>query len=187
MKKLFSLLSVLLILASVEVWSQNTLPDPNIPFDKETQTIKFSRVVQTKGTKDDLFKRCVYWLNGFYKEPTRVTLIRDVPTGKIVGRHTIPIYQYDSTRQKKERIAKVYYTFTIKFKDGKYKWQIDQLEVYSRLKSTITDWVNKNDPKYQTEYKYYLQQIVDFIDYWSKDLEEKMKPEKPATKEDDDW
>jgi len=169
------------------IFAQDTLPDPVIPFDKATKTIKFSKVIHVEGSKNELFNRCVYWLNDYYKSPTRVTEIRDLPSGKIVGKHSFPLYSYDSIDNVRKKTAKVNYTFTIMFRDGRYKWQIDQLEVISSEKVPIEMMIVKSDSMYRKKWKNYLIQVADFVKNWSDNLVEKMKPEAIKQKDDSDW
>ena len=185
MKKLIS--SILFSFSFVVLFAQDTLPDPNIPLDKESKTIIFSGVVHEKGSKDDLFKRCVYWLNSYYKSPTRVTQIRDVPTGKILGKHNFSLYTYDTIENKNIKTAKVNYTFTILFKEDRYKWEIDELEVISSEKVPLESMLNRSDPMYKKKWKSYLIQIADFVENWSNSLKDKMKTEDPKKKDDSDW
>jgi hypothetical protein len=49
----------------------------------------------------------------------------------------------------------------------------------------IEKWLDKDDPEYNAHWDEYLQQIADFVEGWSKNLQEKMKPE--VAKTDDDW
>lgn len=154
-----------------------------IPVETETGLIKFRDVIDEKGTKDELFNRCVYWLNDFYKDPIRVTTIRDVPTGKIVGRHQFRIY-YDEDGFKQDG-GMVKYTFTIEFKENKYRYTIDKLLLKSRTNLPVEKWLNKDDPAYDPRWDDYLQQIAEYVKNWSESLKAKMKPEPEKAK--DDW
>ncbi len=184
MKRAFSLF--FLIFSVSQIWAQNTSTTPEKYINKKTKQIEFGEVVPVEGSKNELFKRCVYWLNDFYKDPTRITLVRDANTGKIVGRHVIRIYKTDPVTHEKQRYAKVYYTFTIQFKDGKYKWQLDKLELVSKKPERLYDWFNTKSPDYKDEWRDYLTQILDFVDAWSTSLKKKMMPE--SSQEDgDDW
>ena len=186
MKKLTS--TILILFVSLGLFAQqDTLPDPKLPFDPETQTVEYSKVIHVKGTKNQLFNRCVYWLNNYYKSPTRVTQIRDLPTGKILGKHFFSLYTTDTVDNVKKKTAKVFYTFTVVFKDGRYKWEINELEVISGRKVPIAEMLNKNDTMYRKKWKSYLIQINDFIESWSGNLEQKMQPETTGKKEEDDW
>jgi hypothetical protein len=157
---------------------------PVIPIDEQTQKIKFKEVVDEEGTKDELFNRCVYWLNSFYKDPTRVTTIRDLPTGKIAGRHQFRIYYYaeDSVKM---RAGLVRYNFTIEFKDNRYRYTIDEMVLKSTTNLPLEKWLDQDDPAYDPRWEQYLRQVVGYVDNWSTTLKEKMKPEKK--KEEDDW
>lgn len=154
-----------------------------IPVGTETGQIRFRDVIDVKGTKDELFNRCVYWLNDFYKDPTRITTIRDVPTGKIVGQHQFRIY-YEEDGIKKPA-GMVRYTFTIEFKDNKYRYTIDELLLKSRTNLPVEKWLNKDDPAYDPRWDSYLQQIAQYVKEWSESLKEKMQPEPEKPK--DDW
>ena len=154
-----------------------------IPLDEDTQMIKFREVIDEEGTKDELFNRCIYWLNDFYKDPTRVTTIRDNPTGKIAGQHQFRVY-YEEEGIKKPA-GMVRYTFTIEFKDNKYRYTIDELKVKSRTDIPVEKWLDKDDPAYDPRWDDYLQQIALYVEDWSESLKEKMKPE--PEKKEDDW
>lgn len=167
------------------IFAQNDTIDPDNYINKKTKEIEFGEVVSVKGTQDELYRRCVYWLNSFYKDPTRVTQVRDYNTGKIVGRHMFRIYKTNKYTNEKERYAKVYYTFTIRFKDGKYKWQLDKLELVSKSPERLYNWFNTKNPDYKPEWKDYLMQILNFVDKWSSSLNEKMMPE--ASDEEEKW
>lgn len=175
--------SILLLL----IMPQFILAQPEklvIPVETETGLIKFKEVVDEEGTKDQLFNRCVYWLNDFYKDPTRITTIRDVPTGKIVGQHQFRVYYYLEDSVKKAG-GMVRYTFTIEFKDHKYRYVIDKLLLKAQTNLPVEKWLNKNDPAYDPRWDGYLQQIAEYVQDWSSSLKEKMKPEPEKAK--DDW
>ena len=154
-------------------------------FDQETGKIEFKEVVTVPGSKDELYKRAVYWLNGYYKDPTRITMVRDAHTGKIVGRHYLKIYK-DPETGNKTYAGKVYYTFVIRFKDGKYQWLLEKLELVSKERMELTDWFDLKNPDYKKEWGVYLNQLLAFVEKWSQNLKEKMQPSE-QDKKDDDW
>jgi len=154
-----------------------------IPVEPGTGLIKFREVIDVEGTKNELFNRCVYWLNGFYKDPTRVTTIRDVATGKIVGNHQFRIY-YDEDGIKKPA-GMIQYTFTIEFKDNRYRYTVDDFFLKSITNVPVEKWLNKDDPAYDPRWESYLQQIALYMKDWSDNLKEKMKPE--PEKPEDNW
>ncbi len=173
----------ILILLSLSIYLLAQDKKLEIPLETETGLIKFKEVVDEEGTKDELFNRCVYWLNDFYKDPTRITTIRDVPTGKIVGQHQFRIYYNEDDVKKDAGMVK--YTFVIEFKDSKYRYTIDKLLLKSRTNLPVEKWLDKNDPAYDPRWDSYLQQIAEYVQNWSGSLKEKMKPEPKKAK--DDW
>lgn len=157
---------------------------PVLPVDEQTNQIRFKEVIEEEGTREELFNRCVYWLNDFYKDPTRVTTLRDVPSGKIAGRHQFRIYYYNEDSVK-INAGMVKYQFTIEFKEDRYRYTIDELLLKSTTDLPLEKWLDKDDPAYDPRWEQYLQQVVDYVDDWSSSLKEKMKPE--PVQEEDDW
>jgi len=155
-----------------------------IPVDSVTQLIKFQNVVEEPGDQYDLFKRCIYWLNDYYKDPVRVTSVRDRATGKIIGHHRFRIYFYDKDSIKKVG-GQINYTFTIEMKDDRYRYTIDELVLKSQTNFPVEKWLDKNDPAYDPRWDAYLKQIADYVNNWGEFLEEKMKPERQ--KVEDTW
>ncbi len=155
-----------------------------IPVDSETNKVKFQGIVEEEGTKYELFKRSIYWLNKTYKDPVRVTSIRDKETGKIVGRHRFRLYYWD--RDSIKHIGgMINYTFTVEMKDNRYRYTIDEIILKSKTNIPVEKWLNKDDPAYDYRWDQYLIQIKDFVNNWSNNLEEKMGPE--PEKVVDEW
>ena len=154
-----------------------------IPVDEATHQIRFREVIDEEGSKDELFNRCIYWLNDFYKDPTRVTTIRDNPTGKIAGQHQFRIHYTEEGVKKPAGMVR--YTFTIEMKDDKYRYTIDELVLKSTTFLPVEKWLDKEDPAYDPRWEEYLQQIALYVEEWSTTLKEKMKPE--IAREEDEW
>lgn len=178
-KHLFLIIAVFL---SISAWSQDM--KPIIPIDTETSKIKFQEVVNEPGSKNDLFKKCIYWLNEFYKDPVRVTSIRDAETGKIEGKHRFRIYYWDEDSVKHSG-GMINYTFVISFKQDKYRYTITKLILKSQTNLPVEKWLDKSDPAYNKQWDSYLEQIAEFVDKWSESLKKKMGPE--PEKVEDDW
>ena len=151
--------------------------------EEETGKIKFQEVVEDTGTQEQLFNRCVYFINDFYKDPSRVTTIRDLASGKIEGNYRFRIY----TTEKNVKVdaGLINYTFVIEMKDNKYRYTISDIYLKSTTNKPIERWLDKEAPGYDPRMEGYLQQIIDYFDDWSNKLKEKMKPE--AEKKKDEW
>lgn len=157
---------------------------PIIPIDNETNKIKFQETVAEPGSKDDLFKRCIYWLNDTYKNPVRVTSIRDKETGKIEGKHRFRIYFWDKDSIKQIG-GMINYKFVIEFKQDKYRYTINELILKSQTNLPVEKWLDKSDPAYNKQWDSYLEQIAEFVNDWSENLKVKMQPE--VEKQEDVW
>jgi hypothetical protein len=153
-----------------------------VPRDSETGKIKFQEVVEEPGNQEELFNRCINWLNNYYRDPVRVTSVRDKATGKIIGKHTIRITQGQEDGTVKE-VAFVFYEFTIEVREGRYRYTISDLLLKTASRYEIERWLNTEDPKYDPVWASYIQQITDYAAQWSTNLKEKMKPG-PEKKED---
>lgn len=157
---------------------------PVVPVNPETGIIQFREIVDEPGTQGELFNRCIYWLNSYYKNSTRVTTIRDINTGRIEGKHNIRIYHYTDDSVKTQA-GTVDYVFNIELKPDKYRYTITDLKLRTKTRMPIEKWLNKNDPDYNPYWDEYLQQVANFFEDWSSSLKTKMKPE--VKKTDDDW
>lgn len=175
------ILLIILLISGLNLFAQDN--DTLVPVDPDDKKIRFREVVDENGAKDELFKRCVYWLNGFYKDPTRITTIRDKPTGKIAGRHQFRIY-YNADNAKNVA-GMIKYTFTIELKDDKYRYTVDNFVLRSSTNMPVEKWLNKDDPAYDQRWEEYLKQIAEYVNGWSSSLKQKMKPENE--KKADDW
>ncbi len=156
-----------------------------LPIDTETQKIKFQEVVKEKGTQQQLFNRCVYWLYKYYKDADRVTSVRDPQLGKIEGQHRFRVYYYDKDSIKHIG-GTIDYTFSIAFRNGRYRYTISKLLLKTASKFPIERWLDKTSPNYDPRWDSYLQQIAKFVNGWAANLKEHMKPE-PPKKSDDNW
>ncbi|RLD48707.1 MAG: hypothetical protein DRI88_02525 [Bacteroidetes bacterium] len=172
-------LTALLILMAGMLWAQEKLP-----VDPETGRIQYREVVEQDGTKQQLFNRCVYWLNDFYKDPVRVTSLRDVETGKIVGKHQFRIYYTDKDGNK-IAAGMIGYDFTIELKQDRYRYTLNNFLFKSTTRQPVAKWMNKSDPAYDIRWNEYLDQVDKYAQDWIASLKEKMKPE--PEKKPDEW
>ncbi len=177
-----ALISLIILFASFQLFAQEE--QAVVPVNPETGLIQFREVVEEKGTKDELFNRCIYWLNSYYKNSTRVTTIRDIQTGRVEGKHNIRIYYYTDDSLKTQA-GTVDYVFNIELKPDRYRYTVTDFRLRSKTRVPIEKWLDKSDPEYNPRWDEYLQQTADFVKDWSDNLKKKMKPE--VKKTDDDW
>ena len=173
-------LTLFFILIAGLAWAQERLP-----VDPETGRIQYREVVQQDGSKEELFNRCVYWLNEFYKDPVRVTSLRDINTGKIVGKHQFRIYYIDD-KGNKISAGMIGYDFMIEMKQDRYRYTLNNFLIKSKTRQPVAKWLNKKDPDYNIRWNEYLDQVDAYAQKWIESLKEKMQPQ-PEKKTDDDW
>lgn len=175
------LLILLLISLSFQLNAQDEKQSYEI--DPETGKIKFQAVVADTGTQEQLFNRCVYFLNDFYKDPVRVTTIRDINSGIIEGNYRFRIY----TTEKNVKVdaGLINYDFKIEMKDNKYRYTITDIYLKSTTNKPIERWLDKEAAGYDPRMEDYMQQVVDYFEDWSNKLKVKMKPE--IEKKKDEW
>ena len=157
----------------------------NIPMDPVTGLITYQEVVEEKGTKDELFNRGSTWLRIFYANPMAVSQVRDHSTGLIRGDHNIKVYFTDEAGVKQEG-GIILYTFKIEFKEGKYRYTLDNFLVKKVSKYPLEKWMNPMDPEYTPLWNSYLEQVDKFVrEEWIPSLKANMVPE--VKKEEAEW
>lgn len=162
-----------LIIFSFSLFSQ-------IPIDEETGLITYQEVVEEEGTKKEYFNRAIGWVNSFYKNPVDVTKTRDPETGVIKGIHRFKIKNTDENGIESDA-GVVQYEFVLQFKDGRYRYTLDQFILRQSSKIPAEKWLNNSDP----HSKSYLKQLDKFAQNWVESLKEGMKPK--IEKSDDEW
>jgi len=143
-----------------------------IPFDENTQKIKFQKAVKTSNTEEVCWNQCVSWLNSFYTNAASVTSVRDYSSKKIIGTHYMALDGKDAPM--------INYTFTIEIRPGRYRYTITDLTVKGPDKTPIDGWLNGEDAKQG----FYLDQIAKFVDEWAASLDSKMNFVKKQVEEE---
>ena len=180
-KKLILLIIFLLETIAGAIAQSDTLV--NMPIDPVNKIVTYQGVVEEPGTKEELFNRCASWLVTFFPYPYQVTKIRDEANGIIKGQPQLRVYDTDENGIKKDA-GMILFDFKIEFKDGRYRYTIDNFVVKKASRYPIENWLNKQDPQYDARWNSYLKQVDDYINNeFLKSLKEKMKPEvKPEEK-----
>lgn len=156
-----------------------------LPVDPNTGLITYQEVVEEEGNPEDLFNRCIYWLNDFYKNPVAVTKKRDFASKVIKGQHQFRVYYTDEEGYKKDA-GMIMYDFTIEFKQDRYRYTVSDLLVRKTSRYPVENWLNKNDPDFNPRWESYLSQIHSFFtEEWIPSLKEKMVPEEII--EEEEW
>lgn len=172
---------LILLLVNIQINAQDsTFSYQIVP---ETGDLIFQAVGEQPGSQEELFNRCIYFINDFYKDPVRVTTIRDIQTGKIEGNYRFRIYYME--KDVKIDAGLINYSFVLEMKENKYRYTVSDIYLKSTTNRPIERWLDKEDPAYDPRWEEYIQQIVAYFYDWSSKLNEKMKPEKEKKK--DEW
>ncbi len=172
--KLFFLISILFPV----LLNAQTDTDPQVPLDDEGQ-IRYVEVIEQSGDAKDLFKRCVKWINGNYKNPSTITPTRDMVNKKIVIRHQ---FQLEGTTEE-GAVTKgglVMYDMTIRFKAGRYRAEITNFTLKSASRFPAENWLPEGSHPNPENIK----QLDDFATALISSLKEGMQPEKEHVEED---
>lgn len=155
-----------------------------LPINPDNEKIRFQEVVHVEGSPKELFNRCVNWLNNYYKNPVRITHVRDQGAGLIAGRHSIRLHYTDDDGNKRDA-ASVFYEFTIELREDRFRYTFSDLVLRTASRFEIERWLDKDDPAYDPRWDDYLDQIAAYVDQWSRNLIEMMQPEPEVI--EDDW
>lgn len=156
-----------------------------VPVDPDTGKITYKKVVEVEGTQQKLFNRCIMWINTEYKDPTRVTSIRDNVSGKIKGKHQFRIYYSDDDGIKRDG-GLVMYDFVIELKDNRYRYTLTDFVLKKASRYPAETWLDTSAADYSPQMEKNLEQIDEFAKGWIERLNEGMQPPKPV-KDDSDW
>lgn len=106
---------IMLVISSMSAFAQKQ--DVKFPINTETGKIYFSDVVEVKDkSKDDLFISANTWFANTFNSSKDVIQYSDKDKGIIIGKGLI-----------EARWGYINFTFTVKIKDNKYKYEVDNI------------------------------------------------------------
>lgn len=156
-----TILKTLLIITgfviSINAKSQDTLRI--LPINKNTNKVEYSEVVKVEGTASELFTRALMWINIYFKNAGDATKVRDESNGVISGTYRIQLMSKQTDTTKTLAGGVVQYDFKFEFKDGRYKFTINDFASKEMSKQPIEKWLNPKDPSFTSNTKFHLEQI----------------------------
>lgn len=129
----------------------------NLPVDQDSKLITYSEVISTDGTADALYGKAYRWFSTYYKNPTQV--IKESANHKIVARPRFKILNPPDKNGIQTMGGIVVYTFSVDFKDGRYKYTISEIEWKQNSKYPIERWMDTSSSSYKPMYAFYLEQV----------------------------
>lgn len=117
-----------------------------LPIDTALKAVVFTNVVETKGSKTDLYKKGVEFMATAFNSSKDVVQIKDEAEGKIIGKFKI--------QMQGSSLSFVMVKISLYFKDNKYKYVFDDFLFEGvngnwDLYSEISPWrISKQSQKY---------------------------------------
>ncbi|MBL7904731.1 MAG: DUF4468 domain-containing protein [Bacteroidales bacterium] len=129
----------------------------NIPIDKDSGMISYQEVVQEAGTADELYTRCIEWINRNYKNPADACRVRNRESAVIEILHRFELTNTEGDAKVPAGI--VNYLLKLEFKAGRYRYTITELTLKQASRFPIEKWFDKTDKLYSPLWDTYLQQV----------------------------
>lgn len=161
----FLLLVLPLYLSSIPNQANYTLEAPEV-VGVRAEPLSYSEVVEVPDVnKDELFVRGREWFNENFKSSKHVLQIEDKETGELAGKGTMSVIYVYKYMGERSYPADVNFTMNLWVKDGKYKYEIGNLDVNGELsvyKGPVTT-SNETDAKAYLVNKKLMNQIYSSV------------------------
>jgi len=154
--------------------------------DPSTNLITYSGVPEVAGaTASDLYDRAFKWGQDYYKNFGEKLRKQDKEGGEIEIFARFPIFVYDKKGEKTtSRQGLAQYTLTLRFRDGRYKYTISNLNLKEQSYQPLEKWLDREDGDAEN-HSYYLTDIDAEITAIIKSMTEAIATEEK--KAADDW
>ncbi len=160
------LLAALPFLGFAQKKSDPVWPELNV--DSKTNLITYTEVPNVEGaTAAELYDRAYGWVKTYYKNYAEKLRSADKDAGSMEVYASFPIYAYEKKGMKTtSRTALIQYTLTLKFKDGRYKYEITKLNYKAPSFQALEQWLDRDDPDarnhalYLTDIDAELKQVI---------------------------
>jgi len=133
--------------------------------------------------KAELYRRANNWYHKFYKNPNGVIQSSDSVAGSMVFNPAFSAFRVKDGKKVQSAIVK--YTLTLGFKDGKYRYEIKNVNLQAASYSPIEKLFNQNDPNIEDNYNT-LNEANNYFNSMIDDLNAGMR-EPSNKKKKDDW
>ena len=173
-----------MIFSSIRVYAQKEkLSPPDMPRSEENSQIYYMDVVKEDGVdKAEFFKRAGNWYHKFYKNPGGIVEEVDSVNGKLVLKPAFPVYRMKNTVKMQAGIIK--YTLELGLKDGRYRYEIKNINMQASSYSPIEKLFNANDPNIEDNY-HTLDEVNKYLLNLIEDLKAGMREPSNKVKKDD--
>jgi len=154
----------------------------NFPIDTETKLINYNAVEEADGNADAIYKKAHDWFFTYYKNPHNV--VKKSENNHIEARARFKILNPADKKGVQTMGGIVLYSFTVDFKDGRYRYEITNITWKQNSKYPIERWMDKEAKSYQEKYEFYLTQVDKEINKTIEGLNQALKQKKKETNHD---
>ena len=172
---------VIIVVLGILIFSYGNAQE--LPINSETKLITYTEVVEQNGSADELYKKSYRWFFSYYKNPHNI--VKESANNKIVAQPRFKILNPKNKKGVATMGGIVKYSFTVIFKDGRYKYDITNIEWKQTSKYPIERWNDKTAKSYQEKYAYYLEQVNSEINKVLSEMKTNMA--KNPKKDADNW
>ncbi len=177
----------LLFLFTVIVAKAQNTAAPKMPVDEKTKLISYNKVVELSDvSSDDLYKRALNWANTYYKNPRDVIRENNRVDSKIVCKARFKVMNPPDKKGFSTEGGVVQYTLNLQFKDGRYKYDLTEVNWKQQSYYPIEKWMDTGNAYYKPEFAFYLKQVDDTAKEIISSLDKAVKT-KPVPDKKDDW
>ena len=182
MQKQILMVMMVLFLAPIANYAQEST---TLPLDPKTNLINFTQVKEVGNTTSmELYQRALSWASTFYKNPTDVIRERDSISGSILCKARFKISNPADKKTPVTDAGNVMYTLKLQFKDGRYRYELTEINWKQQSYFAAERWMDKTSSSYQPNYDSYLQQTQTEANRVLSSLEKAMSTA-PSAKTDD--
>lgn len=181
-KKYF--LPLIFVLISWNVNAQGN--SDKMPVNAETKLVSYSKVIPVDSVdKNELYYRALTWASTYYNNPTDVIREKEASVGRIVCKHRFKITNPPNKDGFEKDAGLVAYTLTIQVKEGRYKYDLTEINWKQVSYYPIERWMDIKAAGYEKEYEYYLKLTDENVKKIITDLEKAMTVSTKKVKKDD--
>ncbi|MEP7128938.1 MAG: DUF4468 domain-containing protein [Chitinophagales bacterium] len=174
-----------LLLAGLTVNAQKEKPvAPDLPRNDENNQVYYMEVISMDEIdKTELFKRSQNWMKEYYKNPTGFLETADSVNGSLVMKPQFATYRILKNGVKAQS-ALVKYTLVVGFKDGRYRYEIKDVNLKAASYEPIEKLFNESDPNIEDNYNTLNEANKSFLELIN-NLKESMKEPSVKVKKDE--
>lgn len=174
-----------LLLCSQLLHAQQIQQAPKLPVDEKTGLITYSKVNEVNGANaGTLYQRALEWANKYYKNPTDVIRERDSVGGSLLCKARFKIMNPADKKGLATDAGNVMYTLKIQLKDGRYRYELTEINWKQQSYYPCERWTDKTAATYKPAFDYYLEQTDATAREVIKSLEKAMSAA-PVSKSDE--